>query len=89
VPECPGKFRWCSTKLHDFFKKKLLWKNGAPDQNNSCVFLDTKQVGEIAFELPKLAASDCQQKKFFACEVTFRFVLALLGHYFLRRAGPI
>jgi hypothetical protein len=89
VPECPGKFRWCSTKLRDFFKKKLLWKNGAPDQNNSCVFLDTKQVGEIAFELPKLAASDCQHKKFFACEVTIRILFLSNIFIFLRRAGPI
>ena len=70
VPECPGKFRWCSTKLRDFFKKNLLWKNGRADKKNACVFLDT-----TAIDGPTLVATSCDQKKFFACEVIFQYFL--------------
>jgi hypothetical protein len=76
VRQCPGKFRWCATKLRDFFKGNLLWKNGIPDLNNSCVFIDTKQDLQNPFDGPKLVATNCDQKKYFACEVILVIIIA-------------
>jgi len=68
ISECPGKFQWCSTKLQDFLKDVLVWKNDKPNTIDSCVYLDLNQAPG-SFENPKLATDDCHQKKYFVCEV--------------------
>jgi len=67
-PECLGKFRWCSYKLKDFFKSTLSWKKEKPDMTNACVYVDFNETPG-SFEDPKLETDDCQQEKFFVCEV--------------------
>jgi len=67
-PECPGKFEWCSNKLNDFLKSTLSWKKEKLDVTNACVYVDFEQTPGH-FEDPTLETDDCQQEKFFVCEV--------------------
>jgi len=69
ISGCPGKFRWCSSKLQDFLKDVLQWKK--PSTLNSCAYLDLNDAPD-SVENPKLATDDCQTKKYFLCEVTIR-----------------
>jgi len=59
-------------KLKDFLKENLAWKKDKPEMTDACVFLDLNQTPGN-FEDPKLETDNCQQEKYFLCEVIFGF----------------
>ncbi|CAB3379652.1 Hypothetical predicted protein [Cloeon dipterum] len=60
---CPGRFKWCSHKLHDFVTWNL-------PSNNSCVFIN---YNEDSINIVSFGTADCFEEKKFICEGRYTF----------------
>jgi hypothetical protein len=94
--DCPGEYRWCSTKLTDTLKRNLFWREIYKGKSNSCVYITIDDANKRTKYDSSLGLSDCEDPKRFVCEVIFKntrlpcgYVIFYPFHLFMRNAPRI